>query len=806
MLNFGGFLSSNFWTNYRCQSSASIEDLLNNKDCTVDKLLDDDDCLQEFKNFNDKLIKYFDHEKLTVLIDYITVMPTKEDGHNRGHKYPFIAGEIFNCEINQILDKFFEAPIKVKPAPEENNADDEEEKDEVEAETEATNEEAENSSDKDTTAEKQEGAKNLEEVTADANAEKSTEATTTDEGATTETAETTEATSKENPQTEETKAETEEVKEEAKTEETVTDASAEKDKNTQEPEAEQNDKKDSAAAATTDEQKKSEPEEEETEAKAEDLSTKETTATVQTTEADEEEEEPVNKYHLLDRLFKFIRTEGDISELNPVLSGYFCKLVSLLISRKQKQLVPYVFDKDSDVIDCLLKHVEQKSISEILNKLLTQIDTDYEPELMAQIQEKQQKAVSVLISKLGPELHEENNLNGSAIIRDMCEIKEFYNLVCKKENIQQIVDYSLAPMGASTKASKTSSLTVLNQIIYLHIEKQKKKDQNRGDGTKLDNGNEEEDDMIVQQNSDDETNEDLEASNPNSIVAQGNVLVEVLKEKIGDIAVILQADHQGDKIQNSVTDEQFVPLGQQRLRTVELVHKMVQLRKDALYDSLGASLIFKNIIDLVKQYPWNNFLQLKVMNIFNDVLDNCENVNFKKDFLTSSGIGPALVEMSETASFTMESERNIRNGYMALVVHISNKLQKKVDQTATDKTPDITVSDYLESVGEDWRAFVDNELKRSNENNNKTLGGSTTRNIEDDDEKMEENNYDVQMEKIMQRFTNFNRILSQNSATDEEDDDEDEDTQEEEKNFDEDDGDKSTSTYSDTSSDAGVKI
>jgi len=100
MLNFGGFLSSNFWTNYRCQSSASVEDLLNRKDCTVDKLLDDDDCLQEFKNFNDKLIKYFDHDKLKVLIDYITVMPDKDAGHSRGHKYPFISGEIFNCEIN----------------------------------------------------------------------------------------------------------------------------------------------------------------------------------------------------------------------------------------------------------------------------------------------------------------------------------------------------------------------------------------------------------------------------------------------------------------------------------------------------------------------------------------------------------------------------------------------------------------------------------------------------------------------------------------------------------------------------------
>jgi hypothetical protein len=47
------------------------------------------------------------------LFNFITVMPDKEDSHNRGCKYPFITGEIFNCEINQILDKFFEAPPPV---------------------------------------------------------------------------------------------------------------------------------------------------------------------------------------------------------------------------------------------------------------------------------------------------------------------------------------------------------------------------------------------------------------------------------------------------------------------------------------------------------------------------------------------------------------------------------------------------------------------------------------------------------------------------------------------------------------------
>lgn len=106
-------MTSNFWNNYRCQTSPTIEELLNNKECTVEKLLDDEDCLQEFKNFNEKLIKYFDHDKLKVLVDYITVMPDEDAGYQRGRKYPFLSGEIFNCEINGILDKFFEAPVKV---------------------------------------------------------------------------------------------------------------------------------------------------------------------------------------------------------------------------------------------------------------------------------------------------------------------------------------------------------------------------------------------------------------------------------------------------------------------------------------------------------------------------------------------------------------------------------------------------------------------------------------------------------------------------------------------------------------------
>ena len=56
LTDFDRFLNSNFWQNYRNQSSPSIEDLLSKPDCSVEKLLDDDDVLQEFKNQNNKLL------------------------------------------------------------------------------------------------------------------------------------------------------------------------------------------------------------------------------------------------------------------------------------------------------------------------------------------------------------------------------------------------------------------------------------------------------------------------------------------------------------------------------------------------------------------------------------------------------------------------------------------------------------------------------------------------------------------------------------------------------------------------------
>lgn len=103
------YMPSNFWMGFASRSE-SIEGILKSEDCSVDQLLDDGDCLQEFRDRNEDLIKYFDHDKLQVLIDYITVVADEKDGASRGRKYPFLVDQIFSCEIEEMLRKFFEAP------------------------------------------------------------------------------------------------------------------------------------------------------------------------------------------------------------------------------------------------------------------------------------------------------------------------------------------------------------------------------------------------------------------------------------------------------------------------------------------------------------------------------------------------------------------------------------------------------------------------------------------------------------------------------------------------------------------------
>jgi hypothetical protein len=76
-------------------------------DCTLEELLEEEALSTEVKNPSSKVHGFFNKEKVKSLLKYVMLEP-KEDEHNKGHKFPFVAAEILSCETMRIHELFLE--------------------------------------------------------------------------------------------------------------------------------------------------------------------------------------------------------------------------------------------------------------------------------------------------------------------------------------------------------------------------------------------------------------------------------------------------------------------------------------------------------------------------------------------------------------------------------------------------------------------------------------------------------------------------------------------------------------------------
>lgn len=200
-----------------------------------------------------------------------------------------------------------------------------------------------------------------------------------------------------------------------------------------------------------------------------------------------------------------------------MLAGYFAKLVTLLINRKQKNLIPYVFAPESDVIDNLVYHVYQKSVAELLNKFLNIQDHEFEEPIATEIKNKQNQVIENLIEKVGPEATEEDHLNGASILSDMLETKDFYNVISKRDHILKLVNYALP--DSVNQSSQNAALTVLISLVQIYNEK--RKDDTRGNNN----------------HSDDDDNVNMEAEETAATTtAAESPLIEILAQNVDRLA------------------------------------------------------------------------------------------------------------------------------------------------------------------------------------------------------------------------------------------------------------------------------
>ncbi|XP_022721294.1 serine/threonine-protein phosphatase 6 regulatory subunit 2-like isoform X2 [Durio zibethinus] len=98
-----------FWRMSGLSTASPVETILDKENFTLEELLDEDEIIQECKALDGRLINFLrEKAQVELLIQYIVVEPPEDAEKRRAFKFPFIACEIFTCEVDIILKTLVE--------------------------------------------------------------------------------------------------------------------------------------------------------------------------------------------------------------------------------------------------------------------------------------------------------------------------------------------------------------------------------------------------------------------------------------------------------------------------------------------------------------------------------------------------------------------------------------------------------------------------------------------------------------------------------------------------------------------------
>ncbi|XP_019431259.1 PREDICTED: serine/threonine-protein phosphatase 6 regulatory subunit 3-like isoform X2 [Lupinus angustifolius] len=98
-----------FWRMAGLSTVSPVETILDRENFTLDELLDDDEIIQECKALNSRLINFLSgRPQVEQLIRYIVEEAPEDSEKKRTFKFPFLACEVFTCEVDTILKTLVE--------------------------------------------------------------------------------------------------------------------------------------------------------------------------------------------------------------------------------------------------------------------------------------------------------------------------------------------------------------------------------------------------------------------------------------------------------------------------------------------------------------------------------------------------------------------------------------------------------------------------------------------------------------------------------------------------------------------------
>ena len=410
------------------------------------------------------------------------------------------------------------------------------------------------------------------------------------------------------------------------------------------------------------------------------------------------DEYPEDRIEILDYFLSFLLTD---SELNYVLCGYFSSLMSNLLNRKGDKIIRYIYEKRKDILDKLLYHSYNISISELFFRFLKYNETTYGP-IDKEDHPPEDKHIAEMKSELIKNLFDtiDINMNTEKLACIFYNMKNFTNeqsifkyIINNDYIINTLINKTLGKFNFSNYKDDTNifdlknNCVILCDIIILWLNNIKQYDLQIP--MLLYEVNEDSDEDTVQQN-----------STPvpelhHTILSQAffDILPDFIKNNFNNEINIEET------ILQSFNDEKLKPLGLYKIKIVELITSIIFYCRNIpneIDDVLIKAEFIPNLINYIFKYPNNNLYQDAVLQFFDTIFKKEEGCSYHEKLFEYifSDFG-FLSKIKENFPKQIENEGNMGVGYTSFFVSLSYKINTLMGGTKLNLEKDYAKEGFI---------------------------------------------------------------------------------------------------------------
>lgn len=648
----------NFDKVWGASSPENIASLLRSKECSLEKLLDEEEILSEMQTSNAELLAFFNLKRVNELLDYVTIEPTMDQGEKRCFKFPYIASEILAGETKEIIESFFLANNELEPVQNEKPVLQEEKS--ILPEKSVNQEDTKDKAPSIDSTKPEKKIENMDSslsgipVMIENQLEKPTPQLCNNTDV---------------PLVMENKIETE----------GIVDVKG-------------NPRNDSAGSGSGENQEKAKTALDLLEDKVGKLKEHIKQLAMEEGCSHSKEEtkgvsKPLPKKCLMfEKLLSILRVP---EEINPVLAGYFTKIFQNLLEKKQIDVLEYLFSFPEHIKN-LLRHCDNKSISEALKKIISNEDKFLPTVFPEEFLLEKMQIIDQLIDLTESANSKDLILNSSLLLAGLIENRQHLAYFNEGKVLARVFKIALS----GNPHSLVASLTYINSLLKLNSTMQAP----AGEQFCFIG-------VDTLQTFEQKEEEELDYKS----------IINLSIENLPYFKHYLEAPTPG-KVIAMQFGQDVIPFGQDKLSVVDYFFHLIKLKNDMVCLKMDELEVPKLLLSLFKTYYANSILHGKIVRIFDEAINS--NIDFLVDsFTIRCCIGEAILDLvanNEIESFK-KLGKSVKKPYAVFVTKLSN-----IFIAAAKKRKE--VEEYIKGIN-GWMNYQEDHLSIANTKENTTLGG-----------------------------------------------------------------------------------